>query len=1174
MYIEEVILDGFKSYASRTVVGPFDPSFNAITGLNGSGKSNILDAICFVLGISNLNQVRVQNLQELIYKQGQAGVTKASVTLVFNNKNRAQSPYGYEQYDKITVMRQVAMGGRNKYLINGANAPISRVQNLFHSVQLNVNNPHFLIMQGRIIKVLNMKSTEILGMLEEAAGTRMYETKKQQAMKTIVKKDLKVAEINKILEEEITPTLNNLKTERAQYLKYASNKQESESIKRIIIAYEYTKAKEAIEKSTQSLAEAEEQEQSSAQSLEALQKRKEELKLKIRDMSAEKEKEITAALKGLEEAMNASSQTLAAAKVRRKHAQSSVKEETERKASLEESLKEVADSIAQQEKKLTAAVEQQQEAKAKYDKANAVMADLQRQFETYGLGLSVENGNAESSADLLVRAKAAVSQAITDQKQLTKKIKEAQGELEKLNAKFAASGNEVSKQQEKLKSKEAELEEIVNELKSLSKSEKELAALRKRKRELTGEISVLNGQIVRPPVSGDGVLGMLASFFTPKDTKYLTALQAAAGKSIYNVVVDKQSTGRAILDGKNLRQRVEIIPLDTVSTNVIPDHIIERAKRVGGKEHVNLALALIDYDPKVENAMKYAFGSTFICDDPNSAKAVTFDKTVHSRSVTIAGDLFNPAGTLTAGGNPGNSATFRALLEQKGTLAKLEAKEKELKEVEQQLDEMERKLQRQRELTQRRSVLEHEVAILRDEMKTGKYAKLTQAISDLEAQIKKLEEDKQTKKELEKAEQEKVVQLEAELNGKGKENIEAKMKEIKANMASSKKILDKLTENFKKSDSEQEKLKLELDSLEKERNSVEAQLKANADAIKAALDEEEKENDEVEALQKEYNAAKQQLESKRSEMQQQMSVIKELLKTQRSLTEEESTIKVQLQKDRSVVTRLREEKEGLEAKISEQTRVNTWIREDEKLFGTPGSDYDFAAHSIPELKKKLHQLGEEQEGIAKSINKKVIGMFERAEQEYDDLMKKKEIIVKDKQKIEDVIKELDEKKKEALLATFQKVNKDFGSIFSIVLPGTQAKLVAPEGKTIYDGLEVKVAFDGDWKDNLTELSGGQRSLLALSLILALLVFHPAPMYILDEVDAAMDPAHTQNIGVVLKTHFKQSQFIIVSLKKGMFQNANVLFQTRCVEGVSSVSRSARAKEQDVGPSAPKRTRKE
>merc|ERR1712203_878310 len=113
------------------------------------------------------------------------------------------------------------------------------------------------------------------------------------------------------------------------------------------------------------------------------------------------------------------------------------------------------------------------------------------------------------------------------------------------------------------------------------------------------------------------------------------------------------------------------------------------------------------------------------------------------------------------------------------------------------------------------------------------------------------------------------------------------------------------------------------------------------------------------------------------------------------------------------------------------------------------------------------------------------------------------------------------------------------------LPGTQAKLRPPDGMDVIEGgLEVKVAFGEVWKESLSELSGGQRSLVALSLILSLLLFKPAPLYILDEVDAALDLSHTQNIGHMLKTHFKHSQFIVVSLKDGMFKNANVLFRTK------------------------------
>lgn len=182
-------------------------------------------------------------------------------------------------------------------------------------------------------------------------------------------------------------------------------------------------------------------------------------------------------------------------------------------------------------------------------------------------------------------------------------------------------------------------------------------------------------------------------------------------------------------------------------------------------------------------------------------------------------------------------------------------------------------------------------------------------------------------------------------------------------------------------------------------------------------------------------------------------------------------------------------------------------------------------------------------------------MIEKAEGEYTELLRKCKVVENDKKKIETVIENLDVKKKVELERTWRKVNKDFGSIFSTLLPGTSAKLEPPEGMEVWEGLEVKIAFGDIWKQSLSELSGGQRSLIALSLILALLLYKPAPMYILDEVDAALDLSHTQNIGNMLKTHFSQSQFIVVSLKEGMFNNANVIFRTKFVDGVSTVSRT-------------------
>uniref|UniRef100_A0A4W5PLU8 RecF/RecN/SMC N-terminal domain-containing protein n=1 Tax=Hucho hucho TaxID=62062 RepID=A0A4W5PLU8_9TELE len=258
------------------------------------------------------------------------------------------------------------------------------------------------------------------------------------------------------------------------------------------------------------------------------------------------------------------------------------------------------------------------------------------------------------------------------------------------------------------------------------------------------------------------------------------------------------------------------------------------------------------------------------------------------------------------------------------------------------------------------------------------------------------------------------------------------------------------------------------------------------------------------------------------------------------------------------INKHRKDSQDAAAKVSRMLEEHEWISQERGLFGQPNTGYDFKVNNPKEAGQRLKKLEESKTRLERSVNKRAMNMLSQAEERYNDLMKKKRIVENDKSKILQTIEELDQKKKEALNIAWQKVNKDFGSIFSTLLPGADARLAPPEGCGALEGLEFKVALGNTWKENLTELSGGQRSLVALSLILAMLLFKPAPIYILDEVDAALDLSHTQNIGQMLRTHFTHSQFVVVSLKDGMFTNANVLFKTKFVDGVSAVSRTTQA----------------
>jgi structural maintenance of chromosome 2 len=258
---------------------------------------------------------------------------------------------------------------------------------------------------------------------------------------------------------------------------------------------------------------------------------------------------------------------------------------------------------------------------------------------------------------------------------------------------------------------------------------------------------------------------------------------------------------------------------------------------------------------------------------------------------------------------------------------------------------------------------------------------------------------------------------------------------------------------------------------------------------------------------------------------------------------------------------LKYEKEIKDGKnsLSKLEQENKWISSEKTLFGLKDTDYDFSQIDAKAEKDKVSKLKEENNILKRKVNMKVDVMADQYEKQYNDLIKKKEIIIKDKANIEKAIIELDEKRKEALEEIYVQVNKNINSIYSTLLPGTQAKLDTLPEKGLMDGLELRVAFNNTWKKSLSELSGGQRSLLALSLILALLLYKPAPVYILDEIDAALDLSHTANLGVMIKDHFPQSQFIVVSLKDGMFNNANVLYKVSFVDGSSKVERIKKEK---------------
>jgi len=1171
MHIEEIIIDGFKSYAKRTVVTGFDQQFNAITGLNGSGKSNILDSICFVLGISKLEQVRAGSLQELVYKQGQAGVTRASVTVVFSNRDKKGSPVGYESYDEISVCRQVAIGGRNKYLINGHVAQQNKVQNLFHSVQLNVNNPHFLIMQGRITKVINMAPMEILGLIAEAAGTKMYESKKEAALKTIEKKQAKVEEIQKILDEDITPTLEKLRKERAAYMAWSSGNVEKERLERFCTAWDFSQAEETTNASSGQMKEMQDEMQGMETKIAELEQEKKSKHAEIKMLQSGKDAEMGGEVKELEDSATELSKGLVKASSAWQHCKENLASEVKALNKVKKSVTDLEKALNTNKSKVSKASDSVNAITDDVAKCTERLTELQRQRQGLQAGCDADSKEGEKSlADQLKDATTRVSTADTELKQQKKRLEHLKVELKERTKGAKSAGKEFEKLQAELNKAKSSVDVATKELEKLSvnpeeykqlradiaKEESSAATLRESVDRLSSKVSNAEVSYTAPHAKFDKskVKGIVASLVKLKDKKTATALEVACGAKLYQLVVEDEETGKELLKNGQLKRRVTIIPLNKIESSTLSESTLKNAAKTVG-DRGQLALQLVGYDDEVANAMRYALGKTMVCKDVDAAKTCAFTEGIRAKSVTMDGDVFDPAGTLTGGSRaPASNSillTFGELMDKR---EELEKKESVLRELKSKASLLKTAAEKYAALEQKLEMAQHEAALTKKRLDMNPHFKAAEELREMEEEVTNgdsLMADKA--KELKDSESE-VQRLDKAIKEYTKswdKLLEAKDKEIKK----AKDDLASLQAKLKTTREQNEATLLESEAGEEEMKALQEQLAACEEGLKKC-GEEAAELELVVAQKREiFESAEQKVKDKRNAIKQTDKDIAAASKECDKCDKKMEEVKISMKKLEHNMKQFDKESEDARKLVEHWLRQHPWIASERIHFGKPGGDYDWKAQDPVKAKKRYNELQGLQDSMGKKINKKVMGMFEKAEQEYQDVMEKKRIVENDKRKIEMVMDELDEKKNQALKTTWTKVNRDFSSIFHTLLPNAKSKLEPPEGGTVLDGLVMKVGFGDCWKDSLSELSGGQRSLLALSLILALLLFKPAPMYILDEIDAALDLSHTQNIGVMLKTHFKNSQFIIVSLKEGMFNNANVLYRTKFVDGVSTVLRT-------------------
>jgi structural maintenance of chromosome 2 len=524
-------------------------------------------------------------------------------------------------------------------------------------------------MQGRITKVLNMKPIEILSMIEEAAGTRMFETKKQTAIKTLEKKQLKVDELTKTMTEEIDPNLTKLREERQKYQTWLAQNNDLISLERLCVAYNYCQCVEEIETFQTEKLTIQDQ-LISLEETETINKEKiDSLTKQIHDICHQRDDHVHVKLNELKTRESELSKDIVRLNTLYRNHDDTVKSESLSILTMKEQIQQNMIVIDERKSELLSLeqmvingendiINAEKQAKLcceKYENACAGMAD---ESNTDLLSLPEQIACLERRQR---DVQSHIQQLLLRRDHLHKKCDESKKTIKSTQTEY----NKLLKEQQ---IKQNEIQQIESNLSMESFNETHENVLRQQIHVKRGEIASIRDNIqnlstqlnarlhfeFKDPVRNfdrSKVKGLVARLIRVPQAYHATALEIAAGAKLYQVVVDTEETGKMILKNGQLKKRITILPLNKIDNRMIDPvkmvSIKNLASSMGGQ--AMLGIELVGYDDEVKNAIQYVFGNAVICDSSDIAKAITFDKSLRTKTVTLDGDCFDPTGTLTGG---------------------------------------------------------------------------------------------------------------------------------------------------------------------------------------------------------------------------------------------------------------------------------------------------------------------------------------------------------------------------------------------------------------------------------------------------------------------------------------------------------------------------------------------
>ena len=1166
MYLKEIEIQGFKSFADKTKV-VFDQGVTAVVGPNGSGKSNITESLRWALGESSVKSLRGGKMPDVIFAgtESRKPLNYASVVVTLDNEDGFIKDAG----QVIKVERHIYRSGDSEYRIDGKKVRLRDVHDLFLDTGLG-RDSFSIISQGKVEEIFNSKPEERRAIFEEAAGVLKYKTRRKETESKLQQTQDNLDRLEDIiyeLDNQIKPLAKQAENAR----KFLDLDGQRKAIYLDVLVAQIKENKAELELTEEELTQVQEFLTSYYQKRQELEEENQSLKKKRQDLQAQMSKD-QGSLMDLTNLISDLERKLALSKLESEQVALNQQEAQARLTALEDKRKTLSKEKSEKEVNLAQLEENLAENNKELNRLEAELlsfsddpdqmiellrerfvallqeeADVSNQLTRIDNELENSRQLSQKQADQLEKLKEQLATAKEKASQQKSELETAKEQVQKLLADYQASAKEQDDQKVSYQAQQSQLFDRLDSLKNKQARAQSLEnILRNHSNFYAGVKSVLQEKDRL-----GGIIGAVSEHLT-FDVHYQTALEIALGASIQHIIVEDENAATKAIDflKRNRAGRATFLPLTTIKARTISSQNQDAVAASPG--FLGMADDLVSFDKRLETIFKNLLATTAIFDTVEHARMAARQVRYQVRMVTLDGTELRTGGSYAGGANRQNNSIF--------IKPELEQLQKEIAEEEASLRKDEESLKNlQDEMARLTESLEAiksqgEQARIQEQGLSLAYQQTCQQVEELET-LWKLQEEELNRLSLGdwQADKEKCQERLATIASE-KQNLEAEIEEIKSNknaiqeryqnlqeqVAQARLLKSELQGQKRYEVTDIDRLGKELDNLDLEQEEIQRLLQEKVDNLEKVdtdLLSQQAEEAKTQKTNLQQGLIRKQFEL--DDIEGQLDDIASHLDQARQQNEEwiRKQTRAEAKKEK-VSERLR----YLQAQLTDQYQIS-YTEALEKAHEL--ENLNLAEQEVKDLEKAIRSLG--------PVNLEAIDQYEEVHNRLEFLNSQRDDILSAKNLLLETITEMNDEVKERFKSTFEAIRESFKVTFRQMFGGGQADLILTEGDLLTAGVEISVQPPGKKIQSLNLMSGGEKALSALALLFSIIRVKTIPFVILDEVEAALDEANVKRFGDYLNRFDKDSQFIVVTHRKGTMAAADSIYGVTMQEsGVSKI----------------------